>query len=165
MLTRISALVLACALALAGCARNKPLVLVAQTGQTLAGAIGTAARAVTQLQEGGVLTPEQALATQRKLQLANHRLAPLPSLLEAIDTATQQGQTDAQRIGAALDILRAAGVELDGVIAGLPVGETASNVLQAVTEARRLVAQITEALAKRQQSNHVIAQPALAAAQ
>jgi hypothetical protein len=75
-------------------------------------------------------------------------MVPLPDLLIAIDAATAQGQTDAQRINAALAILKAVGVDLDGVIANLPVGDTAANVLKAVTEARKLHTQIVEALAR-----------------
>lgn len=131
------------------CANNKPVVLVAQTGQTLAGAIGEAARATSQLQQGGVLKVDQALVIQKALQRANERLAPLPDLLVAIDAAIAQGQPDAARIDAALAILAAVGVDVDDVIRGLPVGETASNVLKAVTEARRLQTQIMTILASR----------------
>lgn len=136
-------------LVLAGCANRKPLVLVAQSGQTAATSIGTAARGITSLQQGGVLTPRQALDLQRKLDRANDTLKPLPDLLIAIDAATQAGQTDAQRIDAALAILRAVGVEVDAVIGGLPVGAAAADVLKLLTEARRLMDQIRDALARR----------------
>jgi hypothetical protein len=142
------ALALVLSLTSAACT-HKPLVLVAQAGQTLAGSIRQAQVATKQLTEGAVLTPRQALPVQRALVRANDRLKPLPDLLIAIDKATQQGQPDAARIAAALDILRAVGVDIDEVVAGLPVGQTAAQVLQAATEARKLIAQITDALARR----------------
>lgn len=135
------------AVALSGCG-GKPLVLVAQAGQTLAGSIGAAQRATASLEAGGAISTRQALAVQRSLLDANGKLTPLPDLLIAIDTATQAGQSDAARIDAALSILAAVGFDLDDAIAGLPVGETAAQVLKATTEARKLVAQITAALAK-----------------
>lgn len=145
---------------LAGCANRQPVVLVAQGGQTLAGTIGQAQRATAQLVDGKVLTPDRAKVIQQHLLDANGKLAPLPDLLIAIDEATQQGRTDAQRIASALAILRSVGIDVDAVIAGLPVGETAANVLQAATEARRLINQITEALARRSPSAAVLT-PAL----
>lgn len=127
---------------------GKPVILVAQTGQTLAGAIGQAQHATASLMEGGVLTPAQARAVQVTLLRANDKLKALPDILLAVDAATQAGQSDAARIDAALAILKAVGLDLDSVVAGLPVGETAGQVLKAVTEARKLVAEITAALAK-----------------
>lgn len=146
-MTRLLALILAAALAPA--CGGKPLVLVAQTGQTLAGAIGDAARANTQLQQTGVLTAEQARTVAVSLRTANQRMEPLPNLLVAIDNATKAGQTDAARIDAALAILRDVGLDLDDVVKGLPAGNVAAQVLQAVTEARRLQAQIVDLLARR----------------
>jgi hypothetical protein len=150
----VAAIGLVLALVIApGCARNKPLALVAQTGQSLSGAIIQAQQATRQLTDGNVLTPEQARPVQAALGRAADKMVPLPDLLIAIDAATKQGQTDAGRINAALAILAAVGIELDGSIKGLPVGQTASNVLSAVTEARRLQQQITDLLARRQTSD------------
>lgn len=140
--------VLGSAVAFSACG-GKPVILVAQAGQTLAGSIGQAQRATTSLMNAGVITPAQARAVHVTLLQANDKLKPLPDLLLAIDAATQAGQSDAGRIAAALQILQAVGVDLDSVVAGLPVGQTAGQVLQAVTEARKLIAQITAALAKR----------------
>lgn len=169
MLTRLSsvlALILALVIAPA-CTRNKPIQLVAQTGQGLSGAIVQAQKSTKALTDGKVLTATQARVVQVALGEAADAMVPLPDLLIAIDNATQAGQTDAQRINAALDILRAVGIRLDGAVAGLPVGETAANVLAAITEARKLQAQITDALARRKTSSWLthpvhVAQPALA---
>lgn len=144
---RLALALLVVSLSTVGCLHN-PIKLVAQSGQTLAGTIGAAQRATTQLTEAGVLSPQQALNVQRALLRANDRLKPLPDILLAIDTATKAGQTDATRINAALAILQAVGVDLDTVVAGLPVGQTAAQVLKATTETRKLIAQITAALAR-----------------
>lgn len=144
---RLLSLVLSAVVA-AACG-GKPLQLVAQTGQGLSGAIVQAQQAAKALTVGGVITAQQALVVQRGLGAAADTMVPLPDLLIAIDNASKAGQTDAARIASALDILRAVGVKLDDVVAGLPVGETASNVLAAVTEARKLQRQIVDALARR----------------
>lgn len=136
------------ALALSGCG-GKPVTLVAQAGQGLSGAIVQAQHATKALTDGAVLSPAQALVVQRRLGAAADAMVPLPDLLLAIDAAAQAGQSDEARITAALAILHAVGVQLDDVIGGLPVGETAGQVLKAVSEARKLHGQIVDALAKR----------------
>ena len=159
-LTSIVALVLT--LAGAGCGK-KPLVLVAQSGQTLSGSIVEAQKATKALTDGQVLTPRQARPVQETLGEAADAMVPLPDLLIAIDEATRAGQTDAARIEAALKILATVGVKLDDVILNLPVGTTATDVLTAVSEARKLREQVIQLLARRKSAALLLA-PAAAIA-
>ncbi len=120
-----------------------------------AGRVGIGlADGIHQLQQGvAALSPkpipaEKAREIQAALLKANEQLGRLPDFLETADAARQVGQLQPGDIENTIAVIGSISEQLNIVVKGLDVGETAAAMLKLAAQTRLTVADINTALAK-----------------
>jgi len=127
-----------------GCssAGNKAPVLVGQAGLGVAQAIGQISQTTIKLQQASVLPAATALRMQEALLALNTALKPLPDILRTIDAAQQAGNVDASSVDKAVAILTAVSGDLAVLLAGVPVSETTTALIDLVRAGQTTIATV-----------------------
>lgn len=134
------------ALLSSGCALHRAPVLVGQGGLATAQSIHQLQTAVRDLAVSGVLPLNQAINAENALLQANDILRPLPTLLRAIDAAEKANQPDQALVEQALTLLNSVALQMNVVVAGVPISAATKQLLDLTKQVQASYAQIAAGL-------------------
>lgn len=132
-------LVLCLAFTATSCANKRAPILVGQSAVAIASSIEQLTNAGKQLQEASVMPTAVALNYQRALLAVNDKLKPLPDILRTIDNLETAGSSSASEVDRAIAILTVVGQDISVVVAGVPVSEATTTLINLVRTAQKTV--------------------------
>lgn len=121
------------------CAGHRAPLLVADASNATADTIQQLSTAGAQLVDAKVLPPNVALSFQGKLKAVNDQLRPLPDILRTIDRLQVAGDPTASETDRAIAILTVVGQDISVVVAGVPLSETTSKLIDLIRASQKTV--------------------------